>query len=97
MVDTDEMIRVSCKESGSVGRPSQAKACGSLARFGFFRTKSVHNNLALQVPNLDTVIRGSTEPVTVGRKDERVNNLTSIQGVETLAFVQVLQGNANRY
>ena len=89
MIDTNEVIRVSSKERGSIGGPRQAEARGNLSRFRFFGTERVDDNLAFEVPNLDTVICGGAEPVTIGRKDERVNNLAGIQGIETFAFVQV--------
>jgi hypothetical protein len=59
--------------------------------FGLFGAKSIDNNLAFQIPNLDGIVRSGTQPVTVGRKDQSIDNFTSIQRVQTLALVQVPQ------
>mmetsp|Transcript_18060 Transcript_18060/g.37881 ORF Transcript_18060/g.37881 Transcript_18060/m.37881 type:complete len:298 (+) Transcript_18060:303-1196(+) len=53
------------------------------------RSQSVNNDLRLQVPDLDALIGGSTQPVPVGRKDERVDNFTCIETVETLSLVEI--------
>jgi hypothetical protein len=54
-----------------------------------FGSQSIDNNLGLKIPDLDLLISCCTQPVTVGREAEGVNDLTSIEGVETLSFVQV--------
>jgi len=51
--------------------------------------QSIHNDLGFQIPNLDASISGSAQPVPVGREDKGVDDLTSIEGVKALAFVQV--------
>jgi hypothetical protein len=88
-VDTNEVVSVTSEKSGTIGGPGKASANRDLSIFGLFGAKSVDNNLGFQIPNLDTVVSGSTEPVTVGRKDEAIDNLTGIERVETLALVQV--------
>jgi hypothetical protein len=35
-------------------------------------TKGVDHNFGFQIPNLDGIVRGGTQPVTVGRKDQFV-------------------------
>ena len=89
MVDANEIIRVSCKERRTISGPGQAEARGNLSCLRLFRTKGVDDNLALEVPNLDGIVRGSTEPVSVGRKDETVDDFTSIKTVQTLAFIEI--------
>lgn len=42
-------------------------------------------------PNLDTGAGGGTQPVTVGAEAEGVDGVTTVQGVEVLAFIQVPQ------
>jgi hypothetical protein len=54
-------------------------------------TKSIDNHLGFQVPDLDRVVGGGAEPVSVGREDEAVDDLTSIERVQSLALVQVPQ------
>jgi hypothetical protein len=57
--------------------------------FRFFRPKSVDDNLGFQIPNLDGIVSGGTQPVTVRRKDEAIDNVTSIQRIQTFAFIQI--------
>jgi hypothetical protein len=57
--------------------------------FGFFGAKSVNDNLGFQIPNLDGIVSGGTQPVTVGRKDEAIDNVTGIETVKAFALVQV--------
>jgi hypothetical protein len=89
VIDANDIVRVSTKECRSIGTPGQAETRGNLARFRLFRTKSVHDNLALQIPNLDGIICGSAEPVTIRRKDEAVDNVSSIETVQALAFIEI--------
>jgi hypothetical protein len=56
---------------------------------GFFGTKSVNDNLAFQIPDLDGIISGSAQPVTVRREDKSVDDFTSVQTVQPLSFIQV--------
>jgi hypothetical protein len=57
--------------------------------FGFFGAKRVDDNLGFQIPNLDGIVSRGTQPVTVGRKDEAIDNVTGIETVKAFAFVQV--------
>lgn len=88
-VDTDQVIGVSSKENGSIRRPGKTGASRDLSVLILFWTEGVNNNLGFQIPNLDAIVSGSTEPVTVRGKAEGVDDFTSIQTVKTLAFVQV--------
>jgi len=69
-----------------VGRTSLV-FCTSL--FIKVRVEGGNNDLALKIPDLDAVIGGGTEPVTVGAEDERVDGLTGVKAVKTLALVKV--------
>lgn len=42
-------------------------------------------------PNLDTGASGGTQPVTVGAEAEGIDGVTTVQGIEVLAFIQVPQ------
>jgi len=95
-VNTDNLVRVSSEKSRSISRPGQTGAVRSTGMSSrlfisseFLRSQSINNNLGFQVPDLDAFISGSTQPVSVGREDKRVDEFTSIKGVEALAFVQV--------
>jgi hypothetical protein len=53
----------------------------------FLRSQGVDNNLGFQIPDLDAFISGSTQPVSVGGEDKRVDDFTSIKRVKALAFI----------
>lgn len=42
-------------------------------------------------PNLDTGASGGTQPVTVGAEAESIDGVTTVQGVEVFALIQVPQ------
>jgi hypothetical protein len=91
--DTDDVIRVTREESGTISRPTDRQTVGirvlSLTQLSKFRTELVNNRLGLEIPDLDTVGGSSTEPVTVGGESKSVNKRTSFQRVEVLGIVQV--------
>jgi hypothetical protein len=89
-VDTNDIVRVSSKQGGTNGGPCQQSAGRDLAMFGLFRAKSINNNLAFQIPNLDGTFRSGTQS-TAGRKDQSIDGFTSIQRVQTLILIQVPQ------
>jgi hypothetical protein len=86
-VNADILVRVSSEKSGAIGRPSQTGAVRStgMARLfitaEFLGSQGVNNNLGFQVPDLDALISGSAQPVSVGGEDKRVDDFTSIKGV----------------
>lgn len=91
--DTDLTVRVTREEGGAVGTPSQGETGWNLAGLDNweFRAEFLNNSLGHQVPNSNTAIGSSTEPVAVGRKDDLVDDITSIQGVEVLGLVKIPQ------
>jgi hypothetical protein len=92
-VNTDDLVRVSSEKSGAISRPSQTCAVRSLLMSSlvldseFLRSQGVDNNLGFQIPDLDAFISGSTQPVSVGGEDKRVDDFTSIKRVKALAFI----------
>jgi hypothetical protein len=90
--DTDDAIRVSTEEGGTVGRPCKGNALrvlGLLARVEEFRTDFIDKSLGLKVPDLDARAGGSAQPVAVRREGKSVDEITSFKGVEVLGFVQI--------
>ena len=87
-VDTDDIVGISSKQGGSIGRPCQARALWHFVS-NIFRAKSVHNNLGFQVPDLNAVVSGSAQPIAVWREAQSIDDFTSIQAVQTLSFVQI--------
>jgi hypothetical protein len=53
------------------------------------RSKSINHNLGLKIPDLNFIISSSTQPISVGREAERVNDFTCIKRIKTLSFVKV--------
>jgi hypothetical protein len=53
------------------------------------RPQGINNHLGLQIPNLDAFIGSSTKPIPVGTEDERVDDLPGIEGVKTLALIEI--------
>jgi hypothetical protein len=90
-VDADDIVRESSKEGRTISRPGQARARRDLTVLGFFRADGFDDNLGFKIPDLDGVLSGGAEPVSVGGKDESINDLTSVKGVQALSFVQVPQ------
>lgn len=94
-VNTDDLVRVSSEKSGSISRPGQTgtvRSTGMSRLFissEFLGSQGINNNLGFQVPDLDALVSGSAQPVSVGGEDKGVDDFTSIKRVETLAFVQV--------
>ena len=61
----------------------------NLATFGLFGTKSVNYNLGFKIPDFDGIIGSRTQPVSVGREAQAVDDFASVERVQTLALVQV--------
>jgi hypothetical protein len=95
--DTDDVIRVTREESGTISRPTDGQTIGirvlSFTELSKLRTELINNRLGLKIPDLDTVSGSSTEPVTVGRESKSMNKRTSFQRVEVLGIVQVPEHN----
>ena len=53
------------------------------------RPWDIERVLGLEVEDFDAGGGGSAEPVAVGREDESVDDVTSLEGVEVLALVEV--------
>jgi len=51
--------------------------------------KICNNSLVFKIPDLNRCLGGSTEPVSGGREDQRVDDISGIHGVKVLAFVEV--------
>jgi len=91
--DTDDVIRVTREESGTISAPTNRQTVRirvlSLTQLSKFGTELVNNRLGLEIPDLDTVSGSSTEPVTVGREGKSVDERSSFEGVEMLGIVQI--------
>jgi hypothetical protein len=90
--DSDEVVAETGEESLTVGGPGERSALwlsGLLGEVGEVRSEVVNNRLGLEVEDLDGRSGSSAEPVSVGREDEGVDNVSSLEGVEVLALVEV--------
>ena len=50
------------------------------------RVQLVDDALGLQIPNLHARLRGGTQPISIRREAHGVDNIPSIQRVQSLAF-----------
>lgn len=93
MPDTDDVVRVTREKSGTVSRPTDRQTFRvrvlSLTQLSEFGTKFVNEGLGFEIPDLDTVGSGSTEPVTVRGEGKSVDVSVSFKRVEVLGFSQV--------
>lgn len=91
--DTDVSIGVTSVEGVSVGRPSEGEGLRGLAKSGVEVLDVLgelgNNALALQIPDLDGGVGGGAQPVSVGGEDEGVDGVSSIEGVQVLALIEI--------
>ena len=60
-----------------------------LVALEFLRGQALDDDLALKIPNLDAIVRGGAEPVSVGAEYEGVDDLAGVEGVQALPLVEV--------
>jgi len=92
VVDTDDVVSESSEEVRSISRPGEGDAVwhlSVLANSGSLRTKLRDHSLGLQIPDLDAGVGGSDQPVSVGREDKGVDDITSLKLVELLALGEI--------
>jgi hypothetical protein len=91
--DTDNVIRVTREESGTISRPTDRQTIRvrvlSLTELSEFRTEFINNGLGLEIPDLDTGSGSGTEPVTVRREGKSVDKRTSFERVKMLGIIQI--------
>lgn len=86
--DSNDVVRVSGKEGRSISRPGQREALWVgrvLSNTNELWSELIDDGLALQVEDLDARGGSGTEPVSVGREDQGVDCVTSLEGVEVLS------------
>jgi hypothetical protein len=89
--DSDGAVGHTGEQGLSVGGPSQGKSfrgLGVVAREGF-GSEFVDDRLGLEVEDLDARLGSGAQPVSVGREDERVDNVSGFERVQVLAVVEV--------
>jgi hypothetical protein len=92
MEDSDEAVGVPGEQGGTIGRPGEASAVrhlGVLAHRGDVKLDLIDHALGLKVPDLDSLGGGGAQPVTVGGEDQRVDHITGIKRVKSLALSEV--------
>ncbi len=90
--DADLVIGVSGKQDLAISGPSERNTLRRqrlLTDINEFRVELVNKVLGFQVPNLDSRLGGSAQPVTVGGEAEGIDDRTSFQRVQVLSVVQV--------
>jgi hypothetical protein len=91
--DTDNVISVARKEGSTISTPGNRQTFRirvlSLTQLSKFRTEFINNGFGFEIPDLDTVGSGSTEPVTVRRESESINGRVSFKRIEVLGFGKI--------
>ena len=54
-----------------------------------FWSQRINHNLTLQIPNLNLLVGSSTQPVTIWREAEGVDDFSGVKTVESLSLVQI--------
>ena len=85
--DADLAVGITGEEGGAISGPGQRHAF-SLLRLG---AQIVNDGLAEQVPDLDGLGGGGTQPVAVGREDESVDDISGFERVQVTMLVQIPQ------
>jgi len=96
--DSDDIISVSSKEGSSISRPGEGKASrvdGLGLEVGVVLVQIGNNCLALQIPNLNSTLGSSAEPISGWAENKRVNDVSSIQRVKVLSLVQVPESRSS--
>jgi hypothetical protein len=94
VIHSDLIVSVTSKEISAISGPGEAGAIrndGILSNRRNIQLDFVNHALGFQVPNLDALGSGSTEPVSVGGEDKGVNDITSLKGVKSLSLSKVPQ------
>ncbi|DAZ95999.1 TPA: hypothetical protein N0F65_009300, partial [Lagenidium giganteum] len=91
--DAHNTIGVAREEDRAIGRPGERHAVWELSVLALWLLELwlevVHDDLGLEVPDLDARGGGSAQPVAVWREHQGVDDVAGDEGVETLAFVEV--------
>jgi len=96
--NSDDVIGVSSEESSSISRPGEGNTSG-VDRFGLevgvVLGQVSNNSLALQIPNLNSALGGSAEPISSWAENKGVDDVSSVQRVKVLSFVQVPESSSS--
>jgi len=101
------VINITSEQGASVGRPGERDtswvgflfllaSSGVLVEVDVGRVELGDDLLVDQIPDLDTLLGSSAEPVSVGAESKRVDDVSSVgEGRDELAFVEIPQfGNS---
>jgi len=94
VIHSDLVVSVTSKEISAISGPGEAGAVrndGVLSDRRNIQLDFVNHALGFQVPNLDALGGGSTEPVSVGGENKGVDDITSLERVKSLSFSEVPQ------
>merc|ERR1712168_65860 len=90
----NQVVCISSEESLSICRPCQGDAfswfCLSTQTYHFW-LELVHNRFRFQVPDLDAWSSCSTQPVSVWTESQRVDDVTTVQCIQMLSFIEIPQ------
>ena len=90
--NANDVIGVARVEGGTVRRPLEGGAVrllGLLANRRELRAELVDDGLGFEVPNLDAGLGRRAQPVAAGGEAQAVNDVTRIEGVQSLALAEI--------
>lgn len=90
--NADDVVGVARVKRRTVRRPLEGRAVrllGLLANRRKLRAELVNDGLGFEIPDLDARLSRRAQPIAVRREAQAVDDVTSIEGVETLAFTKV--------
>jgi hypothetical protein len=60
-----------------------------VAQIKLLRPQGIDNDLGFQIPNLDAFVGGGAQPISIGRKDERMDDFAGVERIEAFALVEI--------
>jgi len=96
--NSDDVIGVSREEGGSISGPGEGNASGVEGLGLEVRVvlgQVSNNSLGLQIPDLNTTLGGSTEPISGWAEYKGVDDISSVQRIKVLSFVQIPESSSS--
>jgi len=95
--DSDQIVRVTSKESAAIVAPSNSETSwvGNLGlEVRVVLVEFSNQSLALKIPDSDSRVGGSAQPVASWGEGERVDDVSTFEGVQVLALIEIPQSDA---
>lgn len=90
--DTDHVISVTSEQSGSISRPGNRDGSRVLELSLEVRValgEFSNERLGFEIPDSDSVLSGSAQPVSGRGEGQSVDSFSSVEGVQVLSFREI--------